>query len=67
LIQVNATFPPARQPAAVKSEEKIVTGEFYYLALVVGSFVAFMVGVGWSMIEYRAWVKRTGQHVQSAE
>ena len=67
MIHINAALPPARQFAAIKSEEKIVTGEFCYLALVLGSFVAFMGGVGLSMIQYRAWVKKTGQRIQSAE
>jgi hypothetical protein len=67
LIQVNATSPPARQPTAVTLEEKMTTNEFYYLMLVLGSFVAFALGVGWSMIQYRAWVKKTGQRIQSAE
>jgi hypothetical protein len=67
LIQINATLPPAPQLAALKSEEKIVTNEFYYLALVLGSFAAFMAGMGLSMIQYRAWVRKTGQRIQSAE
>ncbi|WP_428665634.1 hypothetical protein [Reyranella sp.] len=45
----------------------MTTNEFYYLALVLASFAAFSVGVGWSMIQYRAWVRKTGRRIQSAE
>ena len=44
-----------------------MTNESLYLALVLGSFAAFTVGVGLSMIQYRAWVRKTGQRIQSAE
>lgn len=67
MIQINVAFPPARHPLAVTSEEKNVTNEFYYLALVLASFAAFTVGVGVSMYQYRVWVKKTGQRLQSAE
>lgn len=67
MIQINAAFPPAPHLAAFKPEEKIVTSEFYYLALVLGCFAAFTVSVGLSMAQYRAWVRKTGQRIQSAE
>jgi hypothetical protein len=67
LIQINAALPPAPQLAAFKSEDDIVTNEFYYLALVLGCFAAFTVSVGMSMIRYRAWVRKTGHRIQSAE
>ena len=36
-------------------------------ALVLGCFAAFTVSVGMSMIRYRAWVRKTGHRIQSAE
>ena len=67
MIQINAAHPPAPQLAAFRSEDDIVTNEFYYLALVLGCFAAFTVSVGMSMIRYRRWVRKTGQSIQSAE
>jgi len=67
LIQINATLLPGLQLAAVTLEEKMTTNEFYYLALVLGGFAAFTVSVSLSMIRYRAWVRKTGQRIQSAE
>jgi len=45
----------------------VATNEFYYLVLVLACFAAFAVGIGLAMIRYRAWVKTTGQRIQSAE
>lgn len=67
MTQINAALPPSRQLLAVTSEEKIVTNEFYYLGLVLACFIAFAAGVGISMYQYRAWVKKTGERLQSAE
>ncbi len=41
--------------------------EFYYLMLVLACFAAFTVSVSLSMVRYRAWVRKTGQRIQSAE
>ena len=57
MIQINVASPPSAATFAVTSEEKNVTSEFYYLALVLACFVAFTVGVGVSMYQYRVWAK----------
>ncbi len=45
----------------------MATNEFYYLALVLGCFATFTVGVSLSLIQYHAWVRKTGHRIQSAE
>lgn len=61
-MQIKPDRAGARHTAEYRVELQMTTNEFYFLLLVISSFLVFGVGLASAYIRYRRWIVRQPPH-----